>query len=85
MLEQVKNYYGKTLRQSGDLQTDACCTTAARPSYIQPFLTQIHDEVMKRHYGCGLIAPEVLDGLTVLGCGNEPPFDRHTQQESSCC
>ena len=26
----------------------------------------MHDEVLRRYYGCGLVLPQLLDGLTVL-------------------
>ncbi|MET1079790.1 MAG: methyltransferase domain-containing protein [Pseudomonas sp.] len=71
MHEQVKTYYGQTLQSSADLQTSACCTTAAPPEYVKRILGRLHDEVLSRYYGCGLIAPAALEGCTVLdlGCG----------------
>ena len=38
---------------------------------MKPILAQVHDEVLARYYGCGLVLPEALEGLTVLdlGCG----------------
>lgn len=71
MHEQVRAYYGETLTGSQDLQTDACCTDAGLPEYVKPLLARVHDEVLSRYYGCGLVLPEQLAGLTVLdlGCG----------------
>ncbi|HQQ75702.1 MAG TPA: methyltransferase domain-containing protein, partial [Pseudomonadales bacterium] len=71
MHEDVKQYYGKTLQGSADLKTNACCTDAGLPDYVKPILAQLHDDVLTRYYGCGLILPEQLQGLTVLdlGCG----------------
>ena len=71
MHEAVKNYYGNVLEGSQDLQTNACCTDEGLPEYVKPILGKIHDEVMTRYYGCGLIIPEQLEGLSVLdlGCG----------------
>ncbi|TXI20818.1 MAG: methyltransferase domain-containing protein [Nitrosomonas sp.] len=71
MQEIVQKYYGETLTSSRDLQTNACCTDAHLPHYVKPLLARVHDEVQARYYGCGLILPELLDGLTVLdlGCG----------------
>jgi len=71
MHDHVKQYYGETLTGSHDLQTNACCTDAALPAYLKPILAQLHDEVLARYYGCGLVLPEALEGLTVLdlGCG----------------
>lgn len=67
----VRDYYGKTLSHSDDLQTDACCTPDSMPDYAKPILSDIHDEVLSRYYGCGLVLPEVMTGLSVLdlGCG----------------
>ncbi|MGG7567349.1 methyltransferase domain-containing protein [Rhodovulum sp. DZ06] len=67
----VQDYYGKTLQGSDDLQTDACCTVGEMPARVKAILSNIHDEVLARYYGCGLIAPEGLKGARVLdlGCG----------------
>lgn len=71
MHEQVKEYYGKTLQGSQDLQTNACCTDSQLPAYLKPILASLHDEVMARYYGCGLIAPAALQDMRILdlGCG----------------
>lgn len=71
MLESVKEYYGQVLSGSDDLQTNACCTDEAMPEFLKPILSNIHDEVMMRYYGCGLVVPEQMKGLKVLdlGCG----------------
>lgn len=69
--DSVQTYYGETLQSSADLQTNACCTPDAMPDHVKKILGQIHDEVLTRYYGCGLIAPEALEGMRVLdlGCG----------------
>lgn len=67
---QVKEYYGKTLTSSEDLQTDACCTNTNMPSYIKNALAQVHDEVLARYYGCGLVAPAELEGMHILDLGS---------------
>lgn len=71
MHEEVQAYYGKTLQGSQDLQTNACCTDTSLPAYLKPILSNIHDEVTTRYYGCGLIAPAALEGMRILdlGCG----------------
>jgi len=71
MQEIVQKYYGETLSSSQDLQTNACCPAEGLPSFIKPLLAKIHENVLTRYYGCGLVIPELLDGLTVLdlGCG----------------
>ena len=70
MLEQVKDYYGKTLNNSKDLQTDACCTLEAPPTHIKTLLSKLHDEVLAKYYGCGLVVPEALSGLRILDLGS---------------
>lgn len=69
--ENVQNYYGEVLQGSEDLQTNACCTPDDMPEYVKKLLGQIHDDVLARYYGCGLIAPLALDGARILdlGCG----------------
>lgn len=71
MQEIVQKYYGETLTGSQDLQTDACCTDANLPDFVKPLLARVHAEVQTRYYGCGLVLPELLQGLTILdlGCG----------------
>jgi arsenite methyltransferase len=71
VLDQVKDYYGKTLQGSADLKTDACCTLEAPPAHLREILSLIHDDVLTRYYGCGLVAPQLMQGLKVLdlGCG----------------
>lgn len=72
MYDEVKDYYGKILQGSDDLKTDACCTDADLPRYLKQTLGKIHDEVLSRYYGCGLVAPELLEGSRILdlGCGS---------------
>lgn len=71
MKDSVKNYYGEVLTHSDDLQTNACCTGAEPPQYMKDILSKIHDDVISRYYGCGLVIPEHLEGASVLdlGCG----------------
>lgn len=71
MLDDVQDYYGKTLTGSGDLQTNACCDQDP-PPWLRPILSLLHEEVLSRYYGCGLVAPPLLEGARVLdlGCGS---------------
>jgi SAM-dependent methyltransferase len=72
LLEDVKEYYGKTLGSSQDLQTSACCCAAdSVPREIRETLPLIADEILDKFYGCGSPLPPLLEGLTVLdlGCG----------------
>lgn len=68
----VKDYYGRVLKSSADLKSTACCTVERLPRFIQDIVAEIHPEVKERFYGCGVIAPAALSGLTVLdlGCGS---------------
>jgi SAM-dependent methyltransferase len=69
--DEVQDYYGKELQGSQDLKTNACCTDVSYSSRIKKALTNIHDEVLTRYYGCGLTIPTNVQGLRVLdlGCG----------------
>lgn len=68
--QQVKDYYGKVLQSSADLKTDACCTDEGLPAYLKPILSKVHDEVLMRYYGCGLVLPEQLTGARILDLGS---------------
>ncbi len=69
----MSDYYGKQLKSTADLQTSACCTSAAPlPPHIQECLANIHDDVLSKYYGCGLGLPSYdLTGAHILdlGCG----------------
>lgn len=70
MHDQVKDYYGKVLQHSGDLKTNACCTDDNLPGYLKTALANVHDEVMRRYYGCGLVSPQQLKGCRILDLGS---------------
>jgi SAM-dependent methyltransferase len=40
------------------------------PGWLKPVVSSLHDEVLARYYGCGLVAPEQLPGLSVLDLGS---------------
>ncbi|OIO70666.1 MAG: methyltransferase type 11 [Zetaproteobacteria bacterium CG1_02_53_45] len=68
----LKDYYGKVLSHSNDLQTNACCCDAdSIPAEVKEALKLIHHEITDRFYGCGSPIPPVLEGMSVLdlGCG----------------
>ena len=71
MYDDIKDYYGHVLSSSADLKTDACCTDEAMPEFLKPLLANVHDEVLMKYYGCGLVLPEELKGKRILdlGCG----------------
>lgn len=70
-LESVKEYYAKVLKTSDDLKTNACCTAESIPEVVKAALRNVHDEVLAKYYGCGIVAPDELRGKRVLdlGCG----------------
>ena len=69
-IENSQHYYGQVLQGSQDLKTDACCTTEAPPPAIRQAMANVHEEVSARYYGCGLVAPECLEGASVLDLGS---------------
>jgi len=70
-LELVRNYYGQVLTSSADLKTSACCTPGEIPPAARRALANVHEEILARYYGCGLVMPEALEGARILdlGCG----------------
>ena len=70
MKDSVKEYYGKVLGGTTDLNTNACCEDTEIPDYLKQAMSNIHADVAARYYGCGLIAPQVLDGAKVLDLGS---------------
>ncbi len=71
-IDTVRDYYGKVLETTADLKTDACCTPAGMPDFLKQALANVHDEVLIKYYGCGLVLPEALSGMRILdlGCGS---------------
>jgi arsenite methyltransferase len=69
-LEVVKDYYGKLLKTSKDLQTSACCDGGELPTYLQSLLANVHPEVVAKYYGCGIVLPLELEGKRVLDLGS---------------
>ena len=68
--QSVRQYYGSTLASSADLRTNACCDASSVPEALKPLLARIHPEVSARYYGCGLVAPPLLEGARVLDLGS---------------
>lgn len=69
--ESVKDYYGKTLKTSDDLKTSACKFEGKKmPPAVRSALKLIHEEVSSKFYGCGLVAPESLEGMKILDLGS---------------
>lgn len=71
-IETVKQYYGTVLKTSRDLKTQACCMPGDMPKHVRRLLANVHEEVLAKYYGCGLVVPELLEGCDVLdlGCGS---------------
>ena len=69
-LENSQNYYGEVLQGSADLKTDACCTLDAPPPALMALLRNVHEDVRARYYGCGLVAPQAMEGAKVLDLGS---------------
>lgn len=69
--EEVRDYYGKSLKGSEDLKTNACMCSAPAAENISGIIPLINTEVLDRFYGCGSPIPPLLEGMTVLdlGCG----------------
>lgn len=68
----LRNYYGKVLTRTEDLEMKACCSVDTRSRYSE-LLELIPEEVKARNYGCGCAIPQDdLTGLSVLdlGCGS---------------
>jgi arsenite methyltransferase len=68
--DEVKEYYGKVLNKSEDLKTNACCTLESVPKDLREILPLLHDEVKDKYYGCGIVKPEILEGMRILDLGS---------------
>ncbi|MCB2066389.1 MAG: methyltransferase domain-containing protein [Erythrobacter sp.] len=69
-LQNSQDYYGKVLSGSADLRTDACCTFEMPSPSVREALSNVHEEVKARYYGCGLVVPQALAGCRVLDLGS---------------
>lgn len=72
VIEGVKQYYGKILQKSEDLSTNACKSSRASiPPHVCRALSQVHEEVVSKYYGCGIVAPQLIEDASIvdLGCG----------------
>jgi arsenite methyltransferase len=65
---QVKDYYGKQIKKTDDLKTNACCNLN---SYPKKYYQNIYEEIKNSYYGCGLVVPDYIEGCQILdlGCG----------------
>ena len=77
--EFVKEYYGKTLTPESEQLTDACSwDKSCMPDHFKKALKLVHCEVKQKHFGCGLVAPEALEGTRVLDLGSGSGMDVYT-------
>ena len=67
----TQDYYGKQLQGSKDLKTNCCKCSEKPPKYIREAISLLHEDIISHYYGCGLVIPDLLEGLTCLdlGCG----------------
>ncbi|NXK96935.1 AS3MT methyltransferase, partial [Formicarius rufipectus] len=66
-----QDYYGKELQKSEDLKTNVCVTLARPvPRVLRDALECVHEEVVARYYGCGLVIPECLSSCRILDLGS---------------
>lgn len=67
----AQDYYGNTLKGTKDLKTNCCQCSEKPPKYIRDIISLLHDDIVSHYYGCGLVIPDDLEGLTCLdlGCG----------------
>lgn len=68
--QSIRDYYGRVLKSSADLQTSACCLIESPPPAVLAALQNVHPDVKNRFYGCGSPIPPVLEGMTVLDLGS---------------
>jgi arsenite methyltransferase len=68
--ESVQHYYGEVIQRTEDLRTSACTTDTPLPARYRRALANVHDEVLARYYGCGLVCPPAIKGLRVLDLGS---------------
>lgn len=67
----VQEYYGKVLQGTKDLKTNVCTVgKLSMPKHVKDALKQVHEEVVSKYYGCGLIIPDCLEGTSVLDLGS---------------
>ncbi|NXC44671.1 AS3MT methyltransferase, partial [Penelope pileata] len=66
-----QDYYGRELQKSEDLKTNAC-VTPVRPvsKALRDALQRVHEEVVARYYGCGLVIPECVASCRILDLGS---------------
>jgi len=75
--EMVREHYGETLSHCADIQTSNACSLNASnvPAHVKTTLSMISPEITSKFYGCGVLSPDMCEGLQVLdlgsGCGRD--------------
>ncbi|CAH1245613.1 AS3MT [Branchiostoma lanceolatum] len=80
ILEDMKEYYGKTIQNKDELMinnsTSTCDAPPCKlPRHIAGALELIHPDVKAKSYGCGMTVPELLEGTHVLDLGSGAGHD----------
>ena len=66
----LRNFYGKAVQKTQDLQFNSCCTDETQSRFYE-ILELVPEEVKSRQYGCGSPIPhDNLSGLTVVDLGS---------------
>jgi len=69
--DDVKEYYGKTLKSTDDLQSTACSNPIfGMHKHVKEAIAEVHEEVIKKYFGCGLSIPDCLEGMNILDLGS---------------
>ncbi|XP_068115044.1 arsenite methyltransferase [Hyperolius riggenbachi] len=68
--DDVKDYYGKQLTDTSNLKTSCATSSTALPKHIRDALSEIHEDISSRYYGCGLTVPECLEKCRILDLGS---------------
>lgn len=77
---EVAEYYGKELKKTSDLKTNACCLTpcSTLPASLMEARGLVSDEVVQSFYGCGSPIPPELKNCVVLDLGSGSGVDSFT-------
>lgn len=70
-IDDVTNYYGRTIASAADLKSNVCTIEEEANNYEAAAHARLHPDVLARSYGCGIVCPPALEGVRVLdiGCG----------------